>query len=103
MQFLVNIDVSLPNELPQQTKDDLRTRENARAMELIKAGKMRRIWRSVGTTANFGIWEADSLEELHANIGSLPMFPYFKVKVTALVEHPATAAWTKANGPMPPF
>jgi muconolactone D-isomerase len=103
MQFLVNIDVEMPAATPQDVKDDLRTRENARAMELIKAGKMRRIWRSVGTTANFGIWEADTLEELHANIMSLPMFPYFKVRVTALTEHPATAAWIKANGAMPPL
>lgn len=103
MQFLVNIDVTLPNELPQATKDDLRQRENARAIELIKAGKMRRIWRIVGQTANYGIWEAESLEDLHASIGSLPMFPYFKVHVTPLIAHPATEAWGKAHGAMPPF
>src|SRR5262249_40573225 len=77
MLFLVNIDVEMPAATPQEIKDDLRTRENARAMELIKAGKLRRIWRIVGQTANYGIWEADTLEELHANLGSLPMFPYF--------------------------
>ena len=42
-------------------------RENDRAMELMKANKLRRIWRIVGQVANFSVWEADSLEELHAN------------------------------------
>jgi muconolactone D-isomerase len=103
MLFLVNIDVEMPAATPQEVKDDLRTRENARAMELIKAGKLRRIWRIVCHTANYGIWEADTLEELHANIGSLPMSPYFKVKVTPLIAHPVTEAWSKVNGAMPPF
>lgn len=103
MLFLVNIQVNMPADVPQQKKDELRERENARAMELIKAGKMRRIWRIVGQTANYGIWEADTLEELHANLGSLPMYPYFKVEVTPLIAHPATEAWTKAHGALPPF
>ena len=62
MLFMVNIEVSIPTEMPQKDKDDLRARENARAMDLIKANKMRRIWRIVGQVANFSIWEADSLE-----------------------------------------
>jgi muconolactone D-isomerase len=103
MLFMVNIEVSIPNDMPPKDKDDLRTRENARAMELIAAKKMRRIWRIVGRVANFSVWEADSLEELHANIGSLPMYPYMKVSVTPLIEHPGAAAYVKAHGAMPPF
>jgi muconolactone D-isomerase len=71
MLFMVNIEVSVPADLPQKDKDDLRRRETDRAIELIKANKLRRIWRIVGQVANFSVWEADSLEELHANIGSL--------------------------------
>ena len=103
MQFMVNIEVAVPADLPQTQKDDLRRRENDRAMELMKGNKLRRIWRIVGQVANFSIWEADSLEELHANIGSLPLYPYMKVTVTPLVQHPVTEAWTKANGALPPF
>jgi muconolactone D-isomerase len=103
MLFMVNIQVNIPADMPQKDKDDLRTRENARAMELIKTNKMRRVWRIVGQVANFSVWEADTLEELHANIGSLPMYPYMKVNVTPLIQHPATEAYTKAHGSMPPF
>jgi muconolactone D-isomerase len=103
MLFLLNIDVTVPADLPQQQKDDLRRRENDRAMEFIKNKKLRGIWRIVGQTANFSIWEADTLEELHANVGSLPLFPYMKITVTPLIEHPVIDAWTKAHGPMPPL
>jgi muconolactone D-isomerase len=82
MLFMVNIEVSVPADLPQKDKDDLRRRETDRALELMKANKLRRIWRIVGQVANFSVWEADSLEELHANLGSLPLYPYMKVTVT---------------------
>jgi muconolactone D-isomerase len=103
MLFMVNIEVSVPADMPQKDKDDLRIRENARAMELIRTNKMRRIWRIVGQVANFSIWEADTLEELHANVGSLPMYPYMKVSVTPIIQHPGAEAYIKAHGAMPPF
>jgi muconolactone D-isomerase len=103
MLFLVSIDVEMPAATPEDVKVDLRKRENARAAELIKAGKLRRLWRVVGQTANYGIWEADTLEELHANLMSLPLYPYFKVGVTPLIQHPAVESYVKHNGAMPPF
>jgi muconolactone D-isomerase len=103
MLFMVNIEVSVPADLPQTEKDDLRRRETDRALELMKANKLRRIWRIIGQVANFSVWEADSLEELHANLGSLPLYPYMKVTVTPVIQHPATDAWIKAYGALPPF
>ena len=103
MLFMVNIEVSVPADLPQTQKDDLRRRETDRALELMKANKLRRIWRIVVQVANFSVWEADSLEELHANLGSLPLYPYMKVTVTPVIQHPATEAWLKAHGALPPF
>jgi muconolactone D-isomerase len=103
MLFMVNIEVSVPADLPQKDKDDLRRRETDRALELMKANKLRRIWRIVGQVANFSVWEADSLEELHANLGSLPLYPYMKVTVTPVIQHPATEAWLTAHGALPPF
>jgi len=101
MQFMLHIDVTLPTDMAQQEKDDLRQRENARAEELIQAGTLRRIWRVVGRMANFSIWEADTLEALHAAIQSQPMFPYMKITVTPLVEHPVTEAWRERHGEVP--
>jgi muconolactone D-isomerase len=103
MLFLLRIDVSLPPDMPQATRDDLRAKENVQAFKLVESGKLRRIWRIVGTTSNHSIWEAGSLEEMHANVQSLPMYAYMTVTVTPLVEHPVTAAWSKERGALPAF
>jgi len=103
MLFVLRIEVTVPADVPQEVKDDLRRRENDRAIELIEAGCLRRIWRVVGEVANISLWEADTLEELHAAVGSLPLYPYMKVQVTPVITHPVTDAWTEAKGDLPPF
>jgi muconolactone D-isomerase len=98
MIFMVRIDVTIPPEMPAAEKDKLRERENARARELIEEGTMLRIWRIVGRVANFSLWQADTLEALHEKVGSLPMFPYMKVDVTPLINHPMTEVAEARNG-----
>jgi muconolactone D-isomerase len=96
MQFMLNIDVKLPHELSDEERDGLRTRENKRAIELIRSGHLIHIWRCVGTTANFSVWEADSFEDLHKILQSLPMFPYMNIAVTPIMRHPVTEAYESA-------
>ena len=103
MIFLIYFEVSVPANTPAELKQQLRQAEHARAHEFIEAGKLRRIWRPVGTADTCCIWEADSLEELHTAVRSLPLYPYMKLSVTPLVEHPVTEAWRKEHGPMPQF
>jgi muconolactone D-isomerase len=98
MLFMLKIDVSIPNEMPAADKATLRERENARAGELIAQGTMVRIWRIVGRVANFSVWEAPTLEALHEAVMSMPMFPYMKIDVTALIGHPMTAVAEARNG-----
>jgi len=90
MLFLLRIDVSIPADMPQAEKDKLRERENARAAELIAEGTMQGIWRIVGRIANHSLWKADTLEILHDKVSSMPMFPYMKIDVTPLINHPMT-------------
>jgi muconolactone D-isomerase len=90
MLFMLQIDVSIPANMPQGEKDDLRKRENARAEQLIAQGTMVRIWRIVGRVANFSLWEAPTLEALHEVVMSMPMFPYMSIAVTPLIDHPVT-------------
>ena len=103
MIFLIYFEVSVPANTPAELKEQLRQAEHARAFEFIQAGKLRRIWRPVGTADTCCIWEADSLEELHTAVRALPLYPYMKLTVTPLVEHPVTEAWRKLHGPMPAF
>ena len=90
MLFLLRIDVSIPADMPQADKDKLRERENARAAELIAEGTMQGIWRIVGRIANHSLWKAETLEILHDKVSSMPMFPYMKIDVTPLINHPMT-------------
>ena len=90
MLFLLRIDVSIPADMPQADKDKLRERENARAAELIAEGTMQGIWRIVGRIAINSLWKADTLEILHDKVSSMPMFPYMKIDVTPLINHPMT-------------
>ena len=103
MLFFIYFEVSVPPDTPEEVKDQVRQAEHARAFELIAAGKIRRIWRPVGTADTCCIWEADNLEELHTAVRTLPLYPYMKLSVTPLVEHPVAAGWQKEHGPMPPF
>jgi muconolactone D-isomerase len=103
MLFLIHFEVSVPANTPAKWKEELRQGEHARAFEFIEAGAIRRIWRPVGTADTCCIWEAVSLEELHTQVRSLPLYPYMKLSVTPLVEHPVAAAWKKEHGPMPTF
>ena len=49
MLFLIHFEVTVPADTPVERKEQLRQGEHARAFELIEAGKLRRIWRPVGT------------------------------------------------------
>lgn len=84
MEFLVQIQVSLPPELDAT---ELTEREQARGRELKAAGRIVRMWRIPGRNANVGIWDARDATELHAALVSLPMFPYIDAHVTPLATH----------------
>ena len=58
MEFLVQIQVTLPPELSSGSRQELMGREQVRGRELMNEGVIRRIWRIPGRTANVGIWDA---------------------------------------------
>lgn len=101
MLLMVRITVELPGDMEPAKLAEIGKAETARAIELIQAGSMRKIWRVVGARSNFSIWETDSLEDFHANIASLPMHPFMTVEVTPIIEHPATQAYESQIGPFP--
>lgn len=91
MEFLVQIQVTLPPELSSGSRQELMGREEVRGRELMNEGVIRRIWRIPGRTANVGIWDAANPTALHEALSSLPMFPYIDAKVTPLATHPLEA------------
>ena len=88
MEFLVEIEFSLPDDLTPSERAALLDAESQRARELIEQGIIKRIWRIPGRRANVGIWECDDASALHDALASLPFFPWMDINVRALAQHP---------------
>ena len=88
MEFLVEMQVGWPPDGDPEQKKMLIEGEHKRAVELAKAGTLKRLWRVPGRWANFGLWEAPDATELHKAISSLPFYPWLDVKVHPLAKHP---------------
>jgi muconolactone D-isomerase len=101
MQFKVEIVVKIPGDWTQEQIMGIYAAEMIRGHELRQAGRILRIWRVVGQRANVGIWQADTLEELHDSLSSLPLYPYMEVSVTALIDHPSTPDYIEKFGELP--
>lgn len=101
MLFMVRINVKLPSEWDEKKIEEVYAAEGKRGRQMMNEGKVLRIWRIVGKRANFGVWQADSLEELHENIQSLPLFPCMDVEVTPIIKHPSTGVYEAEYGQLP--
>ena len=88
MEFLVHIDITLPDGLPEDRRRELLAAEHRRGRELIEQGLLVRIWRLPGRFANISLYRAAGATELHAAVTSLPLWPYMDVRVEALAVHP---------------
>ena len=58
VEYLVAIDIRLPNDLEADRREDLLKAEHMRGAALARAGILRAVWRVPGRLANRGIWEA---------------------------------------------
>jgi len=87
MEFLVQIKVAFPPDMPAEQLADVMAREVTRGEELKRAGTIVRIWRLPGRRENVGIWQAETPDELHEAITSLPVFPWIDARVTTLATH----------------
>ncbi len=89
MEFLVRIEIAWPPGANEEQRRLLVARESERASELTASGNIVRLWRSVGSWGNVGIWSATDATELQALISSLPLFPWMRISAEPLAIHPA--------------
>ncbi len=87
-EYLVHIQVNWPPDGDPVRRDELMAAERERGRELVEAGVIRRLWRVPGRWANWGVWRADSPDDLHAALASLPFFPWLDIQVIPLAGHP---------------
>ncbi len=92
MLFLVRMDVHIPHDLPSEQVNDIKAREKAYSQELQRDGRWQSIWRVVGEYANYSVFDVASNDELHQLLQGLPLFPFMKISVTPLAQHPSAIA-----------
>ncbi len=86
MDYMVKMVSRLPHGIENESEaaKDLWEREHARAQELKEQGVWSDITHPVGLLSWTCIWHADSHDELHKIISSLPLFPYLEIDVVPL-------------------
>jgi muconolactone D-isomerase len=78
--------------LPEAQANEIKAREKAYAQDLQRDGSWRHLWRVVGEYANYSVFDVASNDELHALLSGLPLFPFMKIQVTPLAQHPSAIA-----------
>ena len=89
MLFLVRMDVNIPRDLSTEQANEIKAREKAYSQDLQRDGRWKSIWRVVGEYANYSIFDVASNDELHQLLQGLPLFPFMKISVTPLAQHPS--------------
>ena len=89
MLFLVRMDVNIPRDFPVEQANEIKAREKAYSQDLQRDGRWKSIWRVVGEYANYSIFDVASNDELHQLLQGLPLFPFMKISVTPLAQHPS--------------
>lgn len=88
MEFLVNIRINIPHDMPEDELNHLVVTERAMAAEHAETGTLQRMWRVPGRRENWGLWRATSATELHAILSALPVWPWMDLDVHPLAAHP---------------
>jgi muconolactone D-isomerase len=90
MLFQVQMTVNVPLDYDPGRFDALKQAEKERFQELQRAGTWRHIWRVVGQYSNVSIFDVESNAKLHDILVSLPLYPFMRIRVTALCRHPSS-------------
>lgn len=89
MLFHVAMTVNIPRDLPVEEADAIKAKEKAYSQDLQRKGKWVHLWRVAGRYANISIFDVESVDELHALLSGLPLFPFMDITVTPLARHPS--------------
>jgi muconolactone D-isomerase len=88
MLYLVKMDVKIPPHLPSAEVEAAKATERDRSQELQRDGRWVHLWRVVGCYSNYSVFDVDSHDELHEILQALPLYPFMKIEVTPLAQHP---------------
>jgi muconolactone delta-isomerase len=91
VEYFVEMTTHVPDGTPEESVDDIRAREAARAGELAAQGHLKRLWRpplAPGEWRTFGLFGADDDSQLDELLASMPLHVWRTDAVTPLLPHP---------------
>jgi muconolactone delta-isomerase len=91
MEYLVTMTTRVPEGTLDETVQDIRAREAARARELAAQGQLLRLWRpplQPGEWRTLGLFAADNDDQLERVLASMPLRVWRTDQVTRLLAHP---------------
>jgi muconolactone D-isomerase len=91
MEYLVTMTTNVPDGTSEESVDDIRTREAARARELAAQGHLLRLWRPPllpGEWRTLGLFSAADRGQLDEVLASMPLRVWRSDEVTPLSPHP---------------
>jgi muconolactone delta-isomerase len=103
MDYFVDMTTHVPQGTPQETVDEIRAREAARARELSAEGHLKRLWRpplAPGEWRTFGLFSADDDSQLDKILTSMPLHVWRTDTVTPLSPHPNDPAAAGGREPV---
>lgn len=92
MLYLVHMIVDIPASVPPEEAARIKAEEKAYAQQLQRSGQWAHLWRVVGEYANYSVFDVPGNDALHDILSKLPLFPYMKITVTPLAQHPSAIA-----------
>jgi len=91
--YAVRIGLARALELPEDRLGELRAAEGRRAAELADQGVLLRLWRTPDEPwSNLGLWDAPDEAALDGILQTLPLYPWMRISVMRLSEHPSDPA-----------
>jgi muconolactone D-isomerase len=90
MEFLVNMRIRWPHDMPPEQQREIREREHVVRKKYAAEGKLIRLWRVPGQrTQTWALWDTADATELHELISALAVWRWLdEVTVHPLARHP---------------
>ncbi|MFQ3230349.1 MAG: muconolactone D-isomerase [Reinekea sp.] len=90
MLFKVEMTVIPPVHLSEEEFNEIKLKEKNYAEGLQEAGIWIHLWRVAGQYANVSIFDVNDNQHLHDVLMGLPLYPFMKMSVTPLCQHPSS-------------
>jgi muconolactone D-isomerase len=100
MVFLVEFEISVPDDTPASEVRERERAEAAAAEKLVEEGHLLRVWTRdtpSGDTTVLGLYRADGHAELERLLRAFPLYPWMGITVTPLGPHPNDPANAQAT------